>query len=92
MSFWLLGKHAVELKSSTHLYVFVTLRLNQRPEFHALLSEFVSNHVYEQSTKSGTWYSFDRSNVTPGTEGWDVFGDPHLQSELLIDPTDQSSD
>jgi hypothetical protein len=76
MSFWLLNSHAKEIKSPTHIYVFVTLKKNQRPEFQAVPSEFVAEHVYVQETKSGVWYSFDRSDLNPESEGWEVFGDP----------------
>lgn len=75
MTFWLLNKHAKEIKSPTHIYVFVTLKENQRPEFHVVPSEEVAQHTYVQPTKNGTWYSFDRSDLKPNTEGWEVFGE-----------------
>ena len=69
MSFWLLSKHAKEIKSATHIYVFVTLKQNQRPDYHVVPSEFVSAHVCVEPTKSGTWYSFGRSDVKADSEG-----------------------
>jgi hypothetical protein len=54
------------------------LNKNQRPDFHVLGSEFVAQHVYQQETNGSTWYSFDRSDIKPDSEGWEVFGDPRL--------------
>jgi hypothetical protein len=87
MSFWLLSKHAKEIKSPTHVYVFVTLNKNQRPDFHVVRSEFVAEHVYEEETKGSTWYSFDRSDIKPDSEGWEIFGDPGL-----LEPQADASD
>lgn len=73
MSYWLVGEHANKIKSPTHVYVFVTLKGNQRPEYHVVTSDFVAQHIYEDKSKSGTWYSFDRSSVASNPEdpeGW----------------------
>jgi hypothetical protein len=75
MSFWLLSAHAEHIKSTTHIYVLVTLKGKERPDFHVIPSEFVATHVYKQTTKSGTWYSFDQSDL-PASENWEVFGNP----------------
>lgn len=75
MSFWLVGRHAKELKSPTHIYVLVTLKGNERPEFHVVTSEFLAENVYEDKSKNGTWYSFDRSSLPKrDSEGWECFG------------------
>jgi hypothetical protein len=76
MTYWLLGRQAKNLNSPSHVYVFVTLNGNQRPEFHVVASDCVANHVYEDKSPSGTWYSFDRSDLKPDSEGWEVFGVP----------------
>jgi len=91
-SFWLVNKHTKDIKSPTHLYIFVNLKGNQRPEFYVVPSEFVASHVYEEETKSGIWYSFDRSDVKPGSEGWEVFGNPGPPPAPQIDSTIQTSD
>jgi len=90
MSFWLLNKHAREIKSPTHVYVFVTLKGNQRPDFHVVKTEFVADHVYEEKTPSGLWYSFDRIDLTAGSEGWEIFGNPGIAFESPIGPSEQS--
>jgi hypothetical protein len=89
MSFWLLNKHAKEIKSPTHVYVFVTLKKNQRPDYHVVSSEIVSTHVCEDQTKGGTWYSFGLADAKQDSEGWEVFGNPGPSPEALLDPSDQ---
>jgi hypothetical protein len=80
-----LSKHAKTLKSPTHIYVFVNLKGNQHPEYHVVPSEFVAEHVYVNESKSGAWYSFDRSDVVPDSEGWEVFGNPGPQPDSQTD-------
>lgn len=89
MSFWLLSTHAKEIKSPTHIYVFVTLKQNQRPEFHVVPSEVVAEHVHVQESKSGTWYSFDRTDTKTDSEGWEVFGNPGPVPEPQLDTPEE---
>jgi hypothetical protein len=86
-SFWLLGKHAKDMQSPTHIYVFVNLKGNQRPEYHVVPSESVAAHIHEEESKSGTWYSFDRKDAVSNSEGWEVFGNPGPQPDLQPDST-----
>jgi hypothetical protein len=87
MSFWLLSKHSKTFKSPTHIYVFVNLRGNERPEYHVVPSDAVASHIYENETKSGTWYSFDRSDAVSNSEGWEVFGNPKPRPDLHLNCT-----
>ena len=75
--FWLLSKHALTLKSDTHIYVFVNLKGNGRPEFYVVPSLIVADSVDEETTKSGTWYSFGYARAKPYLEAWKAgFGEP----------------
>ena len=85
MGYWLLSKHAMKLSSATHIYVFVTLKGNQRPDYRVVSSEFVSTNVDEVKTPSGIWYSFGRADVIQDSEGWEVFGNPGPSPEALLD-------
>jgi hypothetical protein len=89
MGYWLLNKHAREVKSATHIYVFVTLKGNQRPDYRVVSSEFVSTNVDEVKTKSGIWYSFGRADLHQPSEGWEAFGHPGPPPEALLDPSDE---
>ena len=80
-SFWLVGEHARNIKSPTHVYVFVNLKdKSQRPEYHVVPSEFVATNTKEDKGKTNenvTWYYLDRSDAKPYLEGWtEVFGNP----------------
>ncbi len=85
-SYWLLNSHAQGMKYPSHIYVFVNLRGNDRPEYYVVKSEFVAKHVGVE----GTWYWFGRTDALPYLEGWDAaFGDPGTPPEPQPDSDDQ---
>lgn len=89
-SFWLLNSHAQEMKYPSHIYVFVNLKEKDRPEYYIVKSEFVADNVCVQPTKSGTWYSFGRTDAIPYLEGWDAaFGDTGTPPEPQLGSDDQ---
>jgi hypothetical protein len=78
-NFWLLNAHCETLKSDTHIYVFVSLRGNQRPVFLVVPSRIVTENVCKEVTRSGTsFYSFSRDTKWDHKdEGWEEsFGAP----------------
>lgn len=76
-SFWLLNEHAREIKSPTHVYVFVNLRGNERPSYYVVSSEIVAGKVCVDPRKNSTFYSFARKDAEPYSEGWkQVFVSP----------------
>jgi hypothetical protein len=82
LNYWLLGKHAANLKSDSHIYVFVTLRKNQLPEYIVALSTYVAGKVATFTSKTGSvWYSFSKKDRPSDEEGWEIFGDPHASPE-----------
>ena len=87
---WLLSEHARNIKSPTHVYVFVNLKKDQRPEYYVVPSEFVATHVLEEKQKNSTFYSFGRSDAKLDS-GWDVFENPGPPPEPQIDSTEQMS-
>jgi hypothetical protein len=72
-NYWLVGLHAQTLVSESHVYVFVNLKGNQRPEFLVVSSAIVAANVWIDQSKSGPIYSFDRRSIEHPTEGWDLF-------------------
>jgi hypothetical protein len=77
--YWLGSSRAKGIKSDSHIYVFVNLKGDQRPDCLVVRSKVVAKHTAEGSTyKSGTFYLFESKNahLPPGDEGWDVFGEP----------------
>jgi hypothetical protein len=78
-SFWLLSKHALSLKSASHVYVFVNIRKENRPEYIVAPSEHVATKVVKFTSRKGSiWYSFSKADRLFEGEGWEMFGDPHL--------------
>jgi len=77
-NFWLLSAHCENLKSDCHIYVFVGLNGNQRPQFLVVPSSIVAANVCKEQTKSGIWYSFARqTRWDHNEEGWEeAFGKP----------------
>jgi hypothetical protein len=77
-SFWLLSAHCENLNSDSHIYVFVGLKGNQRPQFLVVPSSVVAANVCKERTKSGVWYSFAcGTKWDHKEEGWEeAFGNP----------------
>ncbi len=86
-NFWLVGKKAREIKSPSHVYVFINLRGDDRPDYLVVPSEVVAEKMYESKAKTGNlFYCFDRSvgkQFIVGNgwsdkrgEGWEFFGNP----------------
>lgn len=74
--FWLLGEDAKNIKSPTHVYVFVNLKGKERPAYYVVPSEFVAANVKEdRSKKSGKlFYYLNRTDAEPYLEKWNFFG------------------
>jgi hypothetical protein len=72
--FWLLNKDAGELKSPSHIYIFVNLRGDQRPEYLVVPSEVVASNMQTNEAPKGTWFQFNRRSAGTVGEGWSVFG------------------
>ena len=78
-NFWLLNAHCENLKSDSHVYVFVALKGNERPQFLVVPSRIVATNVCKEEAKTGSvWYSFSRETKWDRKdEGWEeCFGSP----------------
>jgi hypothetical protein len=86
-NFWLVGSQAQEINSPTHIYVFINLKGDNRPDYLVVPSAIVADKMYEAKAKTGSiFYCFDRRAgkefVTAQgwrdqrQEGWEVFGSP----------------
>jgi hypothetical protein len=75
-SFWLLNAHAADLSSESHVYVFVNLRGEERPDYFVVPSaDVVRIHKVTTRTTGSTWYFVDRKDMGDYAEGWlKVFG------------------
>jgi hypothetical protein len=76
--FWLIGKHTGRFRSKSHVYIFINLKGDARPDYLVVASAFVAKHAHTSNSKTGSvWYSFYRDSVARKAEGWKLFGDPH---------------
>jgi len=82
VSFWLVNKHALTLKSDSHIYVFVNLRKDERAEYVVASSAYVASKVRTNPSKTGSiWYEFHRKDKPTEDEGWGIFGNPHASPD-----------
>jgi len=72
---WRLTENAHVFDSESHLYVFVNLRGNSRPEYMVVASSVVAVKV-----KGGGTLCYFNKGDGPSDEGWGLFGDPRLGS------------
>jgi len=69
---WVIGAHCEKLVSESHVYVFVGLKRNDRPQFLAVPSRVVAKNIRIKPSKSGVWYEFPRATKWKHKdEGWE---------------------
>jgi hypothetical protein len=75
-SFWLLSKDYDSIASRTHVYLFINLRGDSRPDYYVLPSSAVKRLGKTSPVRSGgsVWHAFSRRNAEPYRENWGIFG------------------
>ncbi len=85
--FWLIGQHNGRFKSKSHVYIFINLKGDERPDYLVVASAFVAMHARTSHSKTGSvWYSFYGDSVAKKSEGWKLFGDAHANSATSSEP------
>jgi hypothetical protein len=76
VSFWLLSKDYKELSSPTHIYLFINLRGDARPDYYVVPSRAVKRYGTTSVVRNGgsVWHAFSRSDAENYKEKWSVFG------------------
>ena len=70
--FWLVGKSALTIRSPSHVYVFVNLRGDIRPDYIVASSGYVADHTKTSRSSTGSiWYEFHGKDRPYPEEGWD---------------------
>lgn len=73
-SFWLLNKHSKDIKSNSHIYVFVNLRKGgDDVEYFIVPNKVVSRKIYIQKSGQYSWYSISYEDAKPFKDKWMVF-------------------
>ena len=75
-TFWLLNKDFATLKSANHIYLFINLRGDQRPDYYVVPSNVVAKRGTTTPPRSGRaiFYSFWRRDADRYKENWSIFG------------------
>jgi hypothetical protein len=88
-SYWLVGHQAHEINSPTHIYVFINLKGENRPEYLVVPSSVVAEKMYVDPGNGKTGNKFHWFGRNAGKEfvaaqgwtdqrqeGWEIFGSP----------------
>ncbi len=74
-NFWLTSRHVNEIKADSHIYVFVNLRGEGRPDFYVVPSRYVARKVIVGESSTGSrWYPFYREDRFK--DAWSALGLP----------------
>jgi hypothetical protein len=72
---WLLSKDYRELVSPTHVYLFINLHGNERPDYYVVPSRVVAKLGTTVKRKTGSiWHAFWREPAERYRERWSIFG------------------
>jgi hypothetical protein len=72
-NFWLLSKNSIELKSDTHIYVFVNFNDKKNiTEFFVVPSLIVANNIKVEKSENATWYSFWKKDALEFQNRWEL--------------------
>lgn len=73
--FWLLSKDYTELSAPSHVYLFINLRGEAKPDYYVVPSRIVSKLGQTTPPRSGgsIWYSFARSDAEKYKDRWSIF-------------------
>ncbi|UGX93645.1 hypothetical protein G6321_00050055 [Bradyrhizobium barranii subsp. barranii] len=78
--FWLLSKDYKDLSSPTHVYLFVNLRGDVKPDYYVVPSRVVKKLGTTTPVRSGgsIWHQFSRKDAEPYKSKWAMFA-RHLE-------------
>ena len=77
-SFWLLNKSYKDDVAKRHIYVFVNLRGDLRPDYYIVPSLYVAKLGYTTPKRKGgsIWHAFYRNDAARFHERWSTFSGP----------------
>jgi len=74
--FWLLNKNYQEAVAEQHIYVFVNLRGNEKPDYYVVPSHVVARDGFTSTSSTGSvWYAYDivKAKADCYHNNWSVF-------------------
>lgn len=76
-SFWLVGKHARDIVSRSHVYVLVWIRSKkggETVEYYVVPSVVLAKGVRTYRRPRSTFYAIDRRDLARYKDKWSIFG------------------
>jgi hypothetical protein len=74
--FWLLNAPTGDFASESHVYVFVNLKGDARPDYFVVPSTYVKDkHRRVERSTGSVWYSIHQKDILNYAERWEVFAD-----------------
>jgi hypothetical protein len=73
---WALNPHAKQMRSSTHVYIFVSIPKNReyQPKFYVVPSRIVAATFKKFERPNSTWFAYERQDKYK--DNWKLFGNP----------------
>jgi hypothetical protein len=86
-AFWLVNAHTGDSYSDSHVYVFVNLGGDSRPDYFVVPSTVVARiHQIKQRKTGSVWYSVHQRDMPDYAEAWGkVFGDASTEAEVTAE-------
>jgi hypothetical protein len=73
--FWLINSDFRRIVARTHVYIFINLRGDQRPDYYVVPSRVVAKHGWRSKSSTGSvWYALNRRWTIPYREKWSLLG------------------
>jgi len=76
-SYWLVGERAIDLVSTSHIYVLVNVRPNPAGDtydYYVIPSKVVARLVKRFDRPNSTFFAVSRADITHYKDKWAVFG------------------
>lgn len=78
---WALREDFRRVQSDSHVYVFVKLNGERRPDYYIVSSRQVARDAIEREKHTRTsWRSYPLSRAVAYQENWALFGEPHNET------------
>jgi hypothetical protein len=73
--FWLLSAGYEVIASASHIYIFINLLGDKRPDYYIVPSNQVAKYGRKSKASTGSvWYEFHREDAEKYKERWTIFG------------------
>jgi hypothetical protein len=72
-AYWLLNRDYKSEVANSHIYIFVNIRGDQRPDYYVVPSKVVSKRGRVFKRPNSIWYAFFRDDAPQYKDNWGIF-------------------